>query len=139
MLQKNRTNEECQLGQLGVQLMLLLFQMGNHIPVTHRSTLVVKNRLDPTAGRRRTRLRASVGLPTRLTSNASRDSWRLVNLKVFRGILPNTFSRSRSTGGCDSAGACLSSSVIFPLPLILPRTCSNGSVGTKLPSPFPFF
>mmetsp|Transcript_1434 Transcript_1434/g.4268 ORF Transcript_1434/g.4268 Transcript_1434/m.4268 type:complete len:293 (+) Transcript_1434:630-1508(+) len=93
-------------------------------PVTQRSTLVVRNRLLPTAGSRSTLSSAS---STYVPSGSERgwpgdSGWRW-NLKVLLGILPSTFSRSRSTGMGSSGGASGSRSVMRPLPLMLPSTC----------------
>lgn len=92
-------------------------------PVTQRSTLVVRNRLEPTEGRCRTLSRASLGPATLLKSRGGRLSLDLTNSKRLRGILPSTFSRSRSTGGGLFGGASLSTRVMRPLPLMLPMTC----------------
>ena len=93
-----------------------------HRPVTQRSTLVVKKRLEQTAGNLETLLRASAGLVTDERSRLLRLGAFLVNSKVLRGILPRTFSRSKSTAGGVSWGAFRSTKVIFPLPLMLPKT-----------------
>lgn len=94
-------------------------------PVTHRSTLEVRKRFEQTAGSLKTLSRASAGLATWERSSDLRCSVLRVNSKVFRGILPKTFSRSRSTAGGVSGGAFLSTRVILPLPLILPSTYAS--------------
>mmetsp|Transcript_7899 Transcript_7899/g.19753 ORF Transcript_7899/g.19753 Transcript_7899/m.19753 type:complete len:276 (-) Transcript_7899:1891-2718(-) len=92
-------------------------------PVTWRSTLEVRKRLEQTEGRRSTRCSASAGVaPAGSARGASLLSDRL-NSNVLSGILPSTFSRSRSTAGGVSLGAFLSTSLMRPLPSIEPITC----------------
>ena len=94
-------------------------------PVTDRSTLVVRNRLEHTDGRRRTRSMASdAEVPAGRSRGVGERSMRLRSY-VFLGMSPRTFSRSRSSGTGEPGGAVGSTSLTRPLPSMDPST-ENG-------------
>mmetsp|Transcript_37183 Transcript_37183/g.71305 ORF Transcript_37183/g.71305 Transcript_37183/m.71305 type:complete len:276 (+) Transcript_37183:2195-3022(+) len=91
-------------------------------PVTARSTLLVRNLLDPTEGNRSTLRRASMAeVPAGSASGASGLGTRL-KWYVLLGMSPSTFSSSRSSGQSAPSGASRSSSVTRPEPVISPTT-----------------
>ena len=94
----------------------------NHTPVTWRSTLVVRKRLEQTLGRRSTRSSADCAVSPAGRASGVDTRCARVNSNVLFGILPKTWSRSRSTATGASGGACASTSVMRPLPSIVPIT-----------------
>mmetsp|Transcript_4465 Transcript_4465/g.7985 ORF Transcript_4465/g.7985 Transcript_4465/m.7985 type:complete len:292 (+) Transcript_4465:1491-2366(+) len=92
-------------------------------PVTWRSTLLVRKRLEQTEGRRRMRLRAETGVSPAGRVRGVKAFSRRLNSKVLSGIFPRTFSRSRSTGAGEFGAASLSTNVTRPLPSMVPITC----------------
>mmetsp|Transcript_42293 Transcript_42293/g.108165 ORF Transcript_42293/g.108165 Transcript_42293/m.108165 type:complete len:401 (+) Transcript_42293:127-1329(+) len=91
-------------------------------PVTLRSTLVVRKRLEQTAGCLSTTSSASLADMPPSSSGLSVLGAR-VKEYVFWGMSPSTASRSRSTAG-GSSGAALSFTTMRPLSVTVPMICS---------------
>ena len=92
-------------------------------PVTARSTLLVKNRFEPTEIRRNTRSSASAAamLPRALSAeDEAVGGEALLSTKILGGIFPRTFSSGRFTGRGDPGEAAESSSLTSPLPVTTP-------------------
>mmetsp|Transcript_4425 Transcript_4425/g.15525 ORF Transcript_4425/g.15525 Transcript_4425/m.15525 type:complete len:265 (+) Transcript_4425:1663-2457(+) len=88
-------------------------------PETDLSTLVVRNLLEQTPGSLRTLRTASpTGMALVLRGTPLRSP--LTMSYFFLGILPRTFSRSRSSGVTSPGPAFLSLSTILPSPLMTP-------------------
>mmetsp|Transcript_22338 Transcript_22338/g.34127 ORF Transcript_22338/g.34127 Transcript_22338/m.34127 type:complete len:200 (-) Transcript_22338:255-854(-) len=91
-------------------------------PVTERSTLWTRNRLDPTESNRKTRSMADATV----VPSGSESGWYVfamgLSMYVFCGILPNTKSSGRSTTGVTAASGAESCTTTRPSPVTVPRT-----------------
>mmetsp|Transcript_20214 Transcript_20214/g.40284 ORF Transcript_20214/g.40284 Transcript_20214/m.40284 type:complete len:268 (+) Transcript_20214:1785-2588(+) len=87
-------------------------------PLTERSTLCTRNRLDPTETRRRTRSRTFPTVTSAGSSKGLRSYLPVESVKVFWGIFPRTSSSGRSTGVVPSAESLRTT---FPSPVTFPR------------------
>mmetsp|Transcript_30393 Transcript_30393/g.88336 ORF Transcript_30393/g.88336 Transcript_30393/m.88336 type:complete len:215 (-) Transcript_30393:1503-2147(-) len=88
-------------------------------PVTDRSTLLVRNRFDPTELSRNTRSSALMTVTSAGNCSGLLMDCFLSLLKTFCGILPSTFSRGRSTGVVPSSA---SHTRTIPSPVMCPTT-----------------
>mmetsp|Transcript_16447 Transcript_16447/g.40153 ORF Transcript_16447/g.40153 Transcript_16447/m.40153 type:complete len:304 (-) Transcript_16447:1661-2572(-) len=91
-------------------------------PVTERSTLLVRKRLEPTVTDESTILRGVATSPLKISANLAGSSltsttslW--LDTKVFCGILPRIFSSGRSTGMVSSSESCTTA---LPSPVTSP-------------------
>mmetsp|Transcript_8264 Transcript_8264/g.20505 ORF Transcript_8264/g.20505 Transcript_8264/m.20505 type:complete len:341 (-) Transcript_8264:1714-2736(-) len=94
-------------------------------PVTERSTLVVRNLLEHTEGRRSTRSSAAAAVSPAGSASGSLTYGIRVMSYVFFGMSPSTFSRSKSSGMGEPGGAAGSMSLQRPEPSMDPST-ENG-------------
>mmetsp|Transcript_29817 Transcript_29817/g.41208 ORF Transcript_29817/g.41208 Transcript_29817/m.41208 type:complete len:299 (+) Transcript_29817:1772-2668(+) len=91
-------------------------------PVTARSTLLVRKRLEQTEGSCSTLLIAACTVVSSGSSSGTRTGWVRVKWYVLLGMEPNTFSNSKSSGQSEPSGARESTTVTRPDPVISPTT-----------------